>query len=542
MRGYRAAVPGFYQRNNENPSYHERKQSTKDTLSKFMSESVKRNEENSNLIKDIRASTDAAIRNQGASIKTLEIQIGKMSKVIQERGFGSLPSSIEANMRDQVKSISTTIEADSYMILKERRSYGPQFLEAYSEASHINNSIPRKEKDLGSFILPCFINNVCFDNALIDLGSRVSVMPLLTYLNLGLGELAHTKLYNSRHARGYQSSLVPQKTIFVYHRAKIDVYKIKITLRVEEERIVFTSVKPASSLIKRVYMLSLRERMELDLEARLMGETLVLMRSLNPFFGDYIELNDLNEPFELRRNLGDDLIPTIKEGEQIKEFRTRDDELDAGINDYPSYCDNDKKIHIDCTHNLKFSCMIGFEFTHAKFFPLLYVNVMSKKFHNSIMKDKMVYKGNNVVGALMNVPVFVGTFSVVTDFVVLENMDAYRDEGMGDVIFGEPFLREMGIKTRRFKRMITIYNGDNEVTYRMVRSHPRFKHHTNEQCNKIPPLLKVSEEDKMNEISHPNQKLKGFYIGVLNLGPNYIQDTKMEEWLTREHISVHEME
>ncbi|GJY79261.1 hypothetical protein Tco_0485062 [Tanacetum coccineum] len=151
-------------------------------------------------------------------------------------------------------------------------------------------------------------------------------------------------------------------------RAKIDVNKRKITLRVDEERIVFTSVKPATSLLKRVYMLSLRERMELDLEARLMGESLVLNRSLDPFFEDYIELNDLNEPFELRRNQGDDLIPTIEEGEVIKEFRTRDDELDAGINNYPSYCDYDKKIHIDCAHNLKFSCMIGFEFMYAKFF------------------------------------------------------------------------------------------------------------------------------------------------------------------------------
>ncbi|GJU38172.1 zf-CCHC domain-containing protein [Tanacetum coccineum] len=111
--GYRAAALGFYQRNNANPSYQERRQSMEDTLSKFMSESAKRHEENSNLIKEIRASTDAAIRNQGASIKTLEIQIGQMSKVLQERGFGSLPSSTEANPRDQVKSISTTIEADS---------------------------------------------------------------------------------------------------------------------------------------------------------------------------------------------------------------------------------------------------------------------------------------------------------------------------------------------------------------------------------------------------------------------------------------------
>ncbi|GJT09145.1 hypothetical protein Tco_0843607, partial [Tanacetum coccineum] len=83
-----------------------------ESLSKFMRKSAKRHEEKSNLIKEIRASTDAAIRNQRALMKTLEIQIGQMSKVLQERGFGSLPSSTETNPRDHVKSISTTVEAD----------------------------------------------------------------------------------------------------------------------------------------------------------------------------------------------------------------------------------------------------------------------------------------------------------------------------------------------------------------------------------------------------------------------------------------------
>ncbi|GKF48548.1 hypothetical protein Tco_0141799, partial [Tanacetum coccineum] len=114
--GYRATTPKYYQRNNANPSYQERRQSMKDTMSKFMSESAKRHEENSNLIKEIRATTDAAIRNKGASIKTLEIKIGQMSKVLQERGFESLPSSTKRNPRDQVKSISTTIEVDAYSI------------------------------------------------------------------------------------------------------------------------------------------------------------------------------------------------------------------------------------------------------------------------------------------------------------------------------------------------------------------------------------------------------------------------------------------
>ncbi|GJR58292.1 mitochondrial proton/calcium exchanger protein-like protein isoform X1 [Tanacetum coccineum] len=434
--GYRATALGYYQRNNTNHSYQERRKSMEDTLSKFM---------------------NAAIWNQGASIKTLEIQIGQISKVLQERGFGSLPSATETNPRDQVKSISTTIEADSHSIRRigssqyavstgqnstllyksrqttipfpshldnhyceeEEGNYGPKFTEAYG-ASHINNTIPRKKKDPGSFTLPCLINGVCFDNALIDLGASVSVMPLSTYLNLGLGELAHTRLTveladrTVKYPKGIAENVLVGIGKFTFPvdfiildmpedikvplilgrpflstaRAKIDVYKRKITLRVGEERIVFSSVKPASSLIKRVYMLSLRERMELDLEARLMGETLVLNRSLDPFLEDYIELNDLNEPFELRRNQGDDLMPTIEEGEVIEEFRTRDDELDTEIDDYPSYCDSDKKIHIDCAHNLKFSCMIGFEFTHVNLSPLLYVNVMSKKFHNSIMKEK----------------------------------------------------------------------------------------------------------------------------------------------------------
>ncbi|GJT84320.1 putative reverse transcriptase domain-containing protein [Tanacetum coccineum] len=451
--GYRATAPGYYQRTNVNPSFQERRQSMEDTLNKFMSESAKRHEENSNLIKEILASTDAAIRNQGALIKTLEIQIRQMSKIkpIRHKTV-KYPKGI-------AKNVLVGIGKFTFLI----------------------------------------------DFIILDMPEDVKV-PLI--LGRPFLSTAH---------------------------AKIDVYKRKITLRVGEENIILKSVKPTSSIIKRVYMLSLRERMELDLEARLMGETLVSNRSLNPFSEDYIELNDLNEPFELRRNQGDDLMPTNEEGEVIAKFRTRDEDLDTGIHDYPSYCDDDKKIHINCSHNLKFSCMIGFEFTNANFFPLLYVNIMSRKFHHSIMKNKMVYKGNNVVGALMNVPIFVGTFSVMTDFAVLKDMDANHDNEKGDIIFGEPFLKEVGIKTKWFEGIITLYNGDNEVTYQMVRSHLKFKHHTNEQCNKIPPLLKVSENDMIYGISHAYQKLKGFYKGVLNLGPDFIQ---VRQWKNGSHAGT----
>ncbi|GKA59422.1 hypothetical protein Tco_0758735 [Tanacetum coccineum] len=181
----------------------------------------------------------------------------------------------------------------------------------------------------------------------------------------------------------------------------------------------------------------LRERMELDLEARLIGEALILNRSLNPTFGDYIELNDLNKPVLVLsgRNQVEDLGPMIEDDEVL-------------------------------------------------------------------------------------------------------TLDAYRDERMDDIIVGKLFCRKICVKTRRLDGVITIYNGNDSVTYHMARSHPRFKQLSNAQCNKMRPLMKVSAQDELNGVSHPYQKLKSFYKGVLNLGTKYVRDAKIEEWLARRQVSI----
>ncbi|GKA32594.1 ribonuclease H-like domain, reverse transcriptase, RNA-dependent DNA polymerase [Tanacetum coccineum] len=246
---YRAAWPGFYQRNNGNFSYPDRRQNLEASLTKFMAESAKRHEENSNITKEIRYSTDVVIRNQGASIKTLEIQIGQMSNVLQERGIGGLPSSIEPNPRDHVKSISTA-KADSsvicrigsgpyvvsdaqYSSLSSETVPFPNRMHGYccdnwKEAREVkiresyDHTLPQKEKDIGSFTLPCFIHNNCFDKALVDLGASVSVMPFSTYSNLGLGDLAHTRLTIEladriiKHPRGIAENVLVRigKSIF----------------------------------------------------------------------------------------------------------------------------------------------------------------------------------------------------------------------------------------------------------------------------------------------------------------------------------------
>ncbi|GKC58204.1 hypothetical protein Tco_1085802 [Tanacetum coccineum] len=194
--------------------------------------------------------------NQGASIKALEIQIEQMSKVLQEGGSRNLPSLIETSLRYHVKSISKTVNADTTLIRCIRPSRcvvsGPQ--------------------------------------------NR-------------LGELATTKLIvnlvdrTMKHPKEIAENVLVGIDKFVF---LVDFIVLDMT---EDMKIPFDPRKT----ILRVYALSLRERMELNLEARLMGEALVLDRSLDLLYGDYIELNDLNEPLELRRNRVDDLEPTIEE-------------------------------------------------------------------------------------------------------------------------------------------------------------------------------------------------------------------------------------
>nr|GEY09781.1 hypothetical protein [Tanacetum cinerariifolium] len=348
-------------------------------------------------------------------------------------------------------------------------------------------------------------------------GASVSVMPLSTYLNLGLGELAHTKLTVEladrivKHPKGIAKNVLVGIGKFIFlvdftildipkdvkvpliigrpflstTYAKIDVFKRKITLRVGDEKIIFKSVKPDSSLIKRVYMLSLRERLELDFESRLIG-VLILNRLLDRLYGDYIKLNDLNVPLELRRDQVDDLMSIIEEGEvvdkpMIEDVKTRNyNKLIIIITGYPNVYDEDEKIRIDYAYNLKFSCMIGFEFLHANFFLNLPINVMSKKFYISVMKDKIKFKRRSELGNFANGLVFIGNFYVITDFIVVEDTNPYLDEGMGYIVVGEHFCKSSYVEASRFDEIITIRDEDDSVTYQMVWSNPRFKHLTNE--------------------------------------------------------------
>ncbi|GJS61914.1 RNA-directed DNA polymerase [Tanacetum coccineum] len=262
-------------------------------------------------------------------------------------------------------------------------------------------------------------------------------MPFSNYSNLGLGNLAHTRLTielanrTIKHPKGITENVLVRIGKFIFPidfvildipedddvplilgrpflstpHAKIDVFKRKITLRVGEEKLIFKSIKPSTSIIQRLYMV--KERMDLDSKTEFVGEA--INESFDQLYGNYIELNDLDMPLEPRMNQDD--------------FKHTFDFINE-----PTY---------KSCYKMKFSCMIGYRHVNANFLPSLSINIMTKCFYNSIIKDKGDHKGNNLAGTLIDIPIFVGNFSIILGFLITDDVDI-----TSGVVLGMPFFKK----------------------------------------------------------------------------------------------------
>ncbi|GJX50251.1 hypothetical protein Tco_0277096 [Tanacetum coccineum] len=151
-----------------------------------------------------------------------------------------------------------------------------------------------------------------------------------------------------------------------------------------------------------------RPRTDIDSKIEFLGEA--INESFDPLYGNYIELNDLDMPLEPIMNQ-DDFKPTLD------------------FIDEPTY---------KSCYEMKFSCMIGYRHVNADFLPSLSINIMTKRFYNSIIKDKGDHEGKNLAGTLINIPIFVGNFSIILGFSITNDVDI-----TSGVVLGMSFCKKI---------------------------------------------------------------------------------------------------
>ncbi|GJU34412.1 hypothetical protein Tco_1182766 [Tanacetum coccineum] len=133
------------------------------------------------------------------------------------------------------------------------------------------NQLPPKEKDPVSFILPCSIGRLDFNNALADLGAGINIMPFSMYKRLGIGKLETIKMNieladNSKCIpkgivrnllikidkfilpidfiildvlEDFRMPVILGRPLLTTAHAKVDVFKRSISLEVGNEKVIF---------------------------------------------------------------------------------------------------------------------------------------------------------------------------------------------------------------------------------------------------------------------------------------------------------------
>ncbi|GJW49143.1 homeodomain-like protein [Tanacetum coccineum] len=439
----------------------------------------------------------------------------------------------------------------------------------------LQNELPPKEKDPGSFILPCTIGSNTISNALANLGASISVIPFSLFKRLGLGNPEPINMVIEMVDRSMQSpkgiieNVMVKISKFIFPvdfiildivkddkvpiilgipmlataHARIDVFRKKISLEVRTKQIIFDiNEKESPTIISPVYVINNFSGINEFEEPRNL-EDVLMNDDINGDLGNFLKDNDLLLDFE-----NQDII-SLSPQDDFDEMNDMWDDLDPGVltNEVidspvkPEFLSSRNRINLYILYNLQNTCKIGFVNFNPYIEPQSPFNIMSRKVYNSIMKHELVYTGNNMVGFAKNLHVFIGCHQFLIDFIILENVSEFVEKRLTEVLFGQPFKEQVGIIEDRVKGVLWFKIGDDKTMFGMPRAKKRFGKLTIRQRNMMGPILKISNEDKSRRIHQPYQKIKGFYSGCLKLGGEYKHDQEVIDWIKRGHVSIHEM-
>ncbi|XP_073016723.1 uncharacterized protein [Primulina eburnea] len=221
-------------------------------------------------------------QNHDAMMQRVETQLGQLATQMSTRAPGSLPSDTEKNPKGvnavTVKSPikKELVDIDNYAKEKESSKQGSndtkEKVKLSEECSAIlQNKLPPKLKDPGSFSIPCTIGTSFFAKALCDLGASINLMPYSCFEKLGIGEVKPTTISlqladrSIKFPRGVVEDVLVKVDKFIFPvdfvvldmeedreiplilgrpflatgKALIDVQKGELVLRLNDESVVF---------------------------------------------------------------------------------------------------------------------------------------------------------------------------------------------------------------------------------------------------------------------------------------------------------------
>ncbi|GJT65807.1 hypothetical protein Tco_1017287 [Tanacetum coccineum] len=182
--------------------------------------------------------------------------------------------------------------------------------------------------------------------------------------------------------------------------------------------------------------------------------------------------------------------------------------------------------------NLKIPCNIGHVHIERAYIDLdSPLNIMSRSCYNWIMTARLAPRKNpsglnNFTGRAKGVHIFVGNFTYVSDFMIVEDISSVIDPRISHVVLGKPFVELSGMTYDSSLGIVRLINGNEEIAYKMPYKIEEYVSLSNDEKENMKSVYLRNDEDKKKGVEYVMSKILGFYKECLELGTTYrtVQD------------------
>ncbi|GKE33677.1 homeodomain-like protein, partial [Tanacetum coccineum] len=295
----------------------------KDTFEHYLKESCKRQDVLNEWMKKFMINTEMNIEDHDSSIKRLEENVETFAKKVK-RGILKEESEEEPIHTTLVNTEHT--QHLQKLVSHEIKIKELSMVKLNTRCSAIlQTELPPKEKDPGSFILPCTIGTTTVSNALADLGASISIMHFSFFKRLGLGNPKPINMVIEMADRSMQSlkgiienvlvkinkfifpvdfiildiieddkvPIILGRHMLASAHARIDVFSKKISLEVGTKQITFNiNERESPAVLSLVYVINTFSDVNEFYEPRNLEE-LLISDDINGDLGSFLKDNDL---------------------------------------------------------------------------------------------------------------------------------------------------------------------------------------------------------------------------------------------------------
>ncbi|GJZ21650.1 MAK10-like protein [Tanacetum coccineum] len=129
---------------------------------------------------------------------------------------------------------------------------------------------------------------------------------------------------------------------------------------------------------------------------------------------------------------------------------------------------------------------------------------------------------SNFIGRIKGMHVFIGNFTYVVDFMIVEDISSIIDPRLSQVVLGRPFIEISNMTHDPPEGVVRFSNGDDEVAYKMPYKIKQYNSLSNLEKEHTKSVYLRNEEDKKRGVDYVMSKILGFYKDCLELGPEYV--------------------